>query len=85
MQLTKKQVKELMEYHNINIDSISFYSRLDDADDGDDVEFGYCEFTEQDCELVWCTARDSLTGAVIEFRVDHELVHGHLGELAGAF
>lgn len=87
-----------LDYTNlgVNIDSISFYSELDDdggIQEQNDVEFGHCELSGIKGNLVTCVALTAAEGELVEFQVLDVFVHGDvdnpamptLGALSGAF
>ena len=73
MSPTAKFIKDC----EINPNSISLYV-------DQDTEFGTCDVTGEDGELVRCSALTN-DGQFIEFEALDSLVGGELGKLAGAF
>ena len=76
-------IKNWLNDNNINQNSISFYSDKDGIDQND-VDFGVCDITNREGNLVTCTALTS-DGDIVEFQALESLVSGALGKIAGAF
>ncbi len=81
MKLSK--VKQWFIDSELNFNTISFFCDAT-GEEMDDVEFGTCDISGADCDVVNCICAD-LNGNIIEFQASEHLVSGALGELAGAF
>jgi hypothetical protein len=82
--MKKSELKKILIDLDIDASSISFYTTRDGLE-APDLEFGFCQISYVEGDLVECVALSLDHKHTVAFRASHSLVHGALGSLAGAF